>query len=367
MSSKKDNIKLLDNQFMKLALSIARNHDGLTGENPSVGCVVTKNNIIISSGVTSLNGRPHAEVNALKSIKKKTKNSTIYITMEPCTHHGKTPPCTDFIIKSKVKRVVYSVPDIDVRTSNKALKKLKSKGIKVKQSVYKKDVKEFYKKYFFNKKYQMPFVTGKIACSKDGFIKSNKEKYITNDHSINISHLLRYRNEGILISYKTLNTDNPQLNCRLNGLENFSPKRFILDKDLKSKIKCYVFNDKYKTKTYILHNSNNKKKINFFKKKKINLIKIQIDKNNKLNLKEALNRIYKLKINTLLVEGGKELTYNFILNNLFNEFFLFKSSKNLANNGSKNILNILKRISLTLKKQNILDTYSNKDKIIKYF
>ncbi len=367
MSSRKDNTTSADNQFMKLALSIARDNEGLTGENPSVGCVVTKNNNIISSGVTSVNGRPHAETNALKSLKKRAKNSTIYITMEPCTHYGKTPPCTDIIIKSKISRVVYAVEDKDERTSHKASKKLKAQGIKVTKSICIKEAKKFYKKYFFNKKNKMPYVIGKIACSNDNYIKSKKKKYITNDHSLQVSHLLRYRNQGILVSYKTLNSDNPKLNCRLNGLEKYSPKRFILDANLKSQIKHTVFNDGMKKITYVFHNSNNLKQIHSFRKKKINLIRIDTDKNNKLNLKQALHYIFKNKVNSLLVEGGKELTNSFISNRLFNEFYLFKSSKNLTKNGSINILNTLKSISKNFKKRSLLDTYLDKDKIIKFF
>tara|TARA_B100000902_G_scaffold121230_1_gene121409 strand:+ start:465 stop:1577 length:1113 start_codon:yes stop_codon:yes gene_type:complete len=367
MSSKKDNIKTLDNQFMKLALSIARINDGLTGENPSVGCVVTKNNNIISSGVTSFSGRPHAETNALQNLKKNTKNSTIYITMEPCTHYGKTPPCTDLIVKSKINRVVYAVHDKDERTAKKASKKLKSQGIKVTNSICKKDAANFYKKYFFTKKNKIPYVIGKIACSNDNYIKSKRNKYITNEHSLNVSQLLRYRNEGILISYKTLNSDNPKLDCRLPGLEKHSPKRFILDKNLKSNYKSKIFNNEMKKKSFILHGSNNLKKINLFKSKKINLIKVDTDNGNKLNLRNLLNSIYKKHVNTLLVEGGRELTNEFISNRLFNEFYLFKSSNNLKKNGSINILSTLKRISKNFKKHSLLDTYTNKDKVIKFF
>lgn len=367
MSSKKDNIKSLDIQFMKLALSIARINDGLTGENPSVGCIITKNNNIISSGATSINGRPHAETNALQNLNKNAENSTIYITMEPCTHYGKTPPCTDIIIKSKIKRVVYAIEDRDKRTAHKALSKLKRHGINVTKSVCKKEVKNFYKKYFHNKKYKMPYVIGKIACSNDNYIKSKKNKYITNEHLLNVSHLLRYRSQGILISYKTLVSDKPKLDCRLKGLEKYSPKRFILDKNLRSKYNLNILNNETKKNTYILHGSNNVKKIKLLKRKKINLIKINIDTNNRINLNDMLNAIYKNKVSTLLVEGGKDLTNAFIANKLFNEFYLFKSSKNLANNGSINIMSTLKRLSKSFKKHHLLDTYTNKDKIIKFF
>ena len=135
MSSKKDKAQLNDINFLKLALRLAKNNEGLTGENPSVGCVIVNNNKIVSTGVTSVGGKPHAEVNAINNIKGKHKNLTAYITMEPCTHFGKTPPCTKKIIDKKIKKVVYGINDVDIRTAQKAHKKLKSKSIKVLKNV----------------------------------------------------------------------------------------------------------------------------------------------------------------------------------------------------------------------------------------
>ena len=113
----------------------------------------------------------------------------------------------------------------------------------------------------------MPYITGKIACSKDNYIKSNKSQYISNQESLNVTHLLRYRNDGILVSYKTINADNPKLNCRLPGLENFSPKIFIMDRNLRTKNSSYVLNCINRRNTFIFHNSNKLKKLNILKKK----------------------------------------------------------------------------------------------------
>lgn len=367
MSSKKDN-KNLDETLMKLALSLAKENEGLTKENPSVGCVIARKDEIISTGVTSYGGRPHAEVNAINNIKGNHNNLTAYITMEPCSHYGKTPPCTKKIIDYKfINKVVYGVDDIDHRTSTKAQKILKLKNIKVKKNICKKDILNFYKKYFFFKKKKLPFVTGKIACSKDNYIKKYNNKYITNSSLLEVSHLLRFRNEGILISYKTLNADNPKLNCRINGLEKYSPKIFILDKNLNSKKNSNIFKNNKKNKIFMFYNSNNRKKINFFIKKKVNLIKISTDKNNKFNLRLILSKIYNLKISSLLVEGGKILTESFIENKLFNDFYLFKSNKKLGDTGYLSISGIINKVSSIFKNQRLLDTYTNKDKIIKYF
>ena len=127
MSLKKDRTNSFDNKFMRFAINLANNQKGLTGTNPSVGCVIVKDKKIISYGATSLNGRPHAETIALKKCKNKSSESTIYVTLEPCSHHGKTPPCTNSIIKSKVKKVYYSIEDSDLRSFNNSKKILKSK------------------------------------------------------------------------------------------------------------------------------------------------------------------------------------------------------------------------------------------------
>ena len=123
MSTKKDKFNKKDRYYMNLAFKLARDKVGLTGENPAVGCVIVKNNQVISLGQTGINGRPHAEFNAIKESKQNLKGSKIYVSLEPCTHYGKTPPCVNKIIDSNIKRVVYSINDVDVRTAKKAYKK----------------------------------------------------------------------------------------------------------------------------------------------------------------------------------------------------------------------------------------------------
>ncbi len=197
MSSKKDKF------YLKLALNLAKQHEGLTGENPSVGCIIVKNNKILSLSKTSINGRPHAEANAIRLANKNDlKGSTIYVTLEPCTHHGKTPPCTDLIIKKKISKIVYGSNDIDTRTANKLKIVLKKHNIFTKK-VKMKEITDFYKSYFFIRKNKLPYITAKLACSNDYYIYSKKNKNITNELSRKTSHLLRYKNNAILITSKT--------------------------------------------------------------------------------------------------------------------------------------------------------------------
>jgi len=153
----------------------------------------------------------------------------MYVTLEPCCHHGLTPPCTDLIIKSKISEVIYSVTDIDKRVSNKSFKILNSKKIIVKKGLLKNKIENFYSPYFFNRKKKLPYVTGKIAISKNNIIYSKKQKKITNSYTDRFTHMLRYQNDSLMITHKTLNKDNPKLNCRLKGFEKFSPKRIILE------------------------------------------------------------------------------------------------------------------------------------------
>ena len=129
MSSKRDKFSLKDKNFMKLALDLARARKGLTGENPSVGCLIVKDDKIISFGQTGYNGRPHAEYNAIKDSFEKLDGSTMYVTLEPCNHYGKTPPCTNIITKNKIAEVIYSIDDIDKKVRGKSFKILKKKKL----------------------------------------------------------------------------------------------------------------------------------------------------------------------------------------------------------------------------------------------
>ena len=152
MSTKKDKFLNKDKTFMELALNLAKARHGLTGPNPSVGCVIVKNNKILSIGQTGFNGTPHAEFNAIKNSNENLEGSKMYVTLEPCSHYGKTPPCTNIIIKNKIKEVVYAVEDIDNKVKGKTLKILQSKNILVKKNLLKNEVNKFYIPYFFNRK-----------------------------------------------------------------------------------------------------------------------------------------------------------------------------------------------------------------------
>ena len=329
MSTKKDKFSSKDKLYMDLALDLARAREGVTGTNPSVGCVIVKNDKIISIGQTSYNGRPHAETNAIKNSFDNLKGSTMYVTLEPCSHHGVTPPCTSEIIKSKISKVIYSVIDIDKRVKGKTFKILKSKKINVYTGLLKNKVNEFYTSYFYNRRKKLPFVSGKIAVAKNNLIYSKNKKKITNWRSDRFTHLLRYKNDTILISYKTLNKDNPKLSCRLKNFKKF-PKRIILDNRLETNTKSYIFRTSNKDNTIFFYNEAKKSKISEFKKKKIKIIKSKTDRWKKFDISTILKKLYHLGCRNILVEGGNDLTKDFLKKKIYNRFYLFKSTKILS-------------------------------------
>ena len=356
-----------DKYYISLANTLARNSLGYTGPNPSVGAVVVKKDNVISFGTTGYTGRPHAEVNALNTLSKNDKkNSTIYISLEPCAHKGKTDPCVKKIISSKLNKVVYSINDADLRTSGKSYKILNSKKIKVKKNILQNSSKIIYKKYFYTKKNNKPYVYGKMAISKDYYLKDKKNFYITNKYSLQTTHILRSKVNCILTSSKTINADNPKLNCRIDGLINFSPQIVILDKNLKINNKSYLVNNAKNTRTYLLYNKINIKKIKFLKSKKIILIHTPLYKNN-LDFNFILKKLSTYEISSILVEGGKTLTNSLLKNNYFNEFYLFISSKSLKNRGSIKIKNIKSSLSTRFKKVKFNETFLDKDNLIHYY
>ena len=336
MSTKKDKFSKKDKSFMHLALNLARTRVGLTGDNPSVGWVIVKNDKILSIGQTGFNGRPHAEHNAIANSFQNLNGSAMYVTLEPCNHYGLTPPCTKSIIKSGINEVTYSLEDIDKKVKGKSFKMLSKKKIKVNKGLLKVEAKHLYDSYITNRIKKLPYVTGKIAISKNKVIYSKETKRITDKVSDKLTHYLRYKNDAIMISSKTLNTDNPKLNCRLKGYEKFSPKRIIVDKNLEIKLNSYIFRTMNKTNTIIFHNSSNNSKIKILKQKKIILIKFKLKENKLFDLKMILKKLYIEGVRNLLVEGGDKITKSFLKKRLFNQFYLFKSPNKLLKD-NKNV------------------------------
>ena len=366
MSTKKDKFSLKDKNYMRLALNLARARKGLTGENPSVGCLIVKNDRIISIGQTGYNGRPHAEHNAIKNSLEKINGSKMYVTLEPCNHYGKTPPCTSSIIKNGISEIIYGMDDIDKKVKGKSFKILSNKKIKVKKGLLKNEAKNLYDSYIVNRKKKLPYVTGKIAVSKNKLIYSRGTKRITNKSSDKLTHYLRYKNDSIMISSKTLNIDNPKLNCRLKGFEKFSPKRIVLDRDLEIKLSSYIFKSANKNNTLIFYNSSNNKKIKILKKKGITLIKSNINNKKLFDLRIILKKLYTFGTRNLLVEGGDKITKNMIINKLIDKFYLFKSPKNLSIKTNHIAFTSFNILNMKYKKKSKINSKLEKDNITIY-
>ena len=366
MSTKKDKFSIKDKNYMNLAINLARVRQGLTGVNPSVGCVITKDDDIISIGQTGFNGRPHAETNAINNSLQNLSGAKMYVTLEPCNHYGKTPPCTKRIIKSGIKEVFYPINDIDNKVKGKSFKILIKENIKVSRGLLKNKTMDLYESYIINRKYKLPFVTAKIAISKNKLLYSEKVKRITNQSSDKLSHYLRYKNDAIMISSNTLNIDNPKLNCRLSGYEKFSPKRIILDKDLNINLSTYIFKTAKKNNTIIFHCSSDHSKIKILKKKGITLIKSRLNFKKRFNLKIIFKKLFSLGIRNLLVEGGEKITKNMLKNRLINQFYLFESLKTLPKTKKHVIFTSNNILNRNYKVKSMISSKLAKDKITIY-
>ena len=366
MSTKKDKFSLKDKRYMKIALDLANARKGLTGKNPSVGCIIVKNDQIISLGQTGFNGRPHAEYNAIKNSIDELNGSIMYVTLEPCNHYGKTPPCTKTIIKSGISKIIYSIDDIDKKVKGKSFKILSDKNIKVKRGLLKNEAKNLYDSYFKNRIKKLPYVSAKIAVSKNNLIYSQGTKRITDKNSDKFTHYLRYKNDSIMISSKTLNIDNPKLNCRLKGYEKFSPRRIILDRNLAISLKSYIFRSTKKDNTILIYNKSDKKKIKILKKKGIILIKSKLDNKGLFDFKIVFKKLFLKGIRNLLVEGGDKITKYLIKKGLVDRFYLFKSDKKIISDKINQSFTSLDILNNKYKNKLKLSPKLAKDKITIY-
>ena len=345
MANKNNNLNYKDINYIKLAYEQASINLGSTSANPSVGCVIVKNNSVISSGYTSLNGRPHAEYNALKK-KIDYKNSDIYVSLEPCSHYGKTPPCTNKIIRKKIKRVIFSVNDADARSKKKAKKKFIDKKIKVRNNILKKIGKDFYQSYFLQSSNNLPFIDAKLAISKDYYTINLKERWITNNQSRKLGNFIRSKYDCLVTTSKTINDDNPLLDCRIEGLEKKTPDLVIIDRHLNINKNSKVFKKKNR-KIYILTSTNNTSKKDYFKKRGVKIVQIE-DIN--LNIRNVFYHIKNLGFNRILIESGITFLNKAIMSNIVKNFYLFKSSRMLKSKGhnNSNVL-IFKKAKITEK------------------
>ncbi|NTJ41804.1 bifunctional diaminohydroxyphosphoribosylaminopyrimidine deaminase/5-amino-6-(5-phosphoribosylamino)uracil reductase RibD [Agrobacterium larrymoorei] len=223
-----------DERFMARAIEISRRHTGLTETNPSVGCVLVKDGQIIAEAVTSIGGRPHAERNALDIAGEAAKGATAYVTLEPCSHWGRTPPCANALVEFGIARAVVSVDDPDERVAGRGYQILRDAGISVDTGILRQESERALAGYLTRKIKKRPHVTLKLAVSADGMIgrKDEGQVAITGPEARHAVHELRARCDAILVGIGTALSDDPELNVRISGMEHHSPVRFVLDRRL---------------------------------------------------------------------------------------------------------------------------------------
>ncbi|MGJ7037827.1 diaminohydroxyphosphoribosylaminopyrimidine deaminase/5-amino-6-(5-phosphoribosylamino)uracil reductase [Shinella sp. BE166] len=216
---------------MAAAIRLCRRNLGLTATNPSVACLIVKDGVILGSAVTAPGGRPHAETQALAEAGEAAHGATAYVTLEPCSHHGKTPPCADALIAAGVARIVVSVTDPDERVAGRGLSMLRDAGIAVETGVLEAEGREALAAYLTRQTKRRPYVTLKLAVSADGMLGrlGTGQVAITGPVSRGQVHVLRAETDAILVGIGTALADDPELTCRLPGLEARSPVRIVLD------------------------------------------------------------------------------------------------------------------------------------------
>lgn len=323
----KSNFELQDQIFMNLALNLSKKNIGLTASNPSVGAVLVKDNIIISTGITGENGVPHAENIAITKAGSKANGATIYVTLEPCSHFGKTPPCVDLIISSKISRVVVATLDPDSRVNGSGIKKLQDARIKVDVGLMAEQAQKINRGFFASRIKNRPFITLKLATSFNGKIATldNSDRWISNAISQNYAHYLRAKNDAILVGSGTVNIDDPMLNCRLKGLSNYSPKRIILSEKLNIDVNKKIIQTAKEIPTYIATSSSDVKNFTDFG---VKIINFSIN-----NLNDFVKKLPELGINNLLIEGGSVVANEFLEAGLIDEFIHIKSPKIIGEDG----------------------------------
>ena len=276
-----------------------------------VGCVIVVDNKIITEGYTSPYGGNHAEVNAINTVKNKSllKTATLYVTLEPCSHHGKTPPCSDLIIKHKIPNIVIGCIDDNPEVAGKGIQKLKDSGCNVTVGVLENECKDHHKRFFTFHNSKRPYIILKWAESKDKFIapKSKEKKepvWITNEFSRQLVHKWRTEEQAILVGANTVKEDNPSLTAREYNGKN--PIRIVIDKDKKLSKDYSIFNNLAKTILISKDNTDFSKPI----------------------AQQICDYLYNYNINSVIIEGGSKTLQTFINENLWDEARVFIGPNN---------------------------------------
>ncbi|KIA83752.1 riboflavin biosynthesis protein RibD [Kaistella solincola] len=339
----------MDHEFyMQRCLDLAYKALGKTYPNPIVGCVIVHNCEIIGEGFHEKAGENHAEINAIKSVRNPEllKESTIYVSLEPCSHFGKTPPCANKIVEIGFKKVVIGCLDSNKAVNGKGKKIIEDAGIEVISGILEQKCKIANKRFFTFQEKKRPFIVLKWAESGDGFLDQNRQPtQIGNYLTKQFVHQLRSQEEAILVGTKTALTDDPSLTTR--EIEGRNPIRILLDLDLKVPENFKIFNGEAKTIVF------NTKKNSVLK----DLIFVKINRENVAE--EMLKHLYELQIQSVLIEGGAFTLQQFINNNLWDEAIIIKNENLRLENGTKAPTLSSKPEKVLKMRQNFVEFYQN--------
>ena len=347
----------LHEKYIKRCIQLAKNGLGATYPNPMVGCVIVYNETIIGEGWHKKAGEPHAEVNAINSVKDKSllKKATIYVSLEPCSHYGKTPPCANLIVESGIKKAVIGIIDSNSKVSGRGVLHLQQNGCDVIVGVLQNECYNLNKRFFTFHKLKRPFIVLKWAETNDGFIDKYRTEaadispnWISNQYSQQYVHKMRADEQAIFVGTKTALNDNPSLTTR--SWEGENPLRVVLDRKLKIPVSYNLYDGS--VKTIILNEVKNDKDLT----KRLFFEKIDFSKNVPTQVCEVL---YKYEIQSVIVEGGAQTLQSFINANLWDEAFVFVGAINFKK-GIK--APELQKVSSEIRKisNDILFIYKNK-------
>jgi len=320
-------------KWMKAALALAKRGLGKVAPNPAVGCLLVKDGVVIGRGWTQQGGRPHAETEALAMAGTSSRGATAYVTLEPCAHHGETPPCAEALIKAQVAKVIIAVQDPDPRVAGRGVSMLQAAGISVEQNILKDQALALNAGFFNRVTKQRPFFTLKSASSIDGRIatSSGDSQWITGPEARRYGHMLRAQHDAIVVGINTVLADNPALDCRLEGLENFSPVPVVLDSNLRIPIASQLLMNAFERPPIIICNESlkNSVKANDIINTGAKLIFVP-DVHDVENTSKCLA---KLGFNRVLVEGGGQVLASFLGHNFCDQLLVFVGSKVIGGDG----------------------------------
>ena len=314
---------------MRVALRLAGRGAGNTSPNPMVGAVVVKRGQVVGQGYHQSAGTPHAEIHALRSAGEQAQDATIYVTLEPCNHQGRTPPCTEAIVRSGVNRVVMGCSDPNPRVSGGGADYLRSKGISVEVGVLEERCFKLNEPFIKHITTGLPLVIAKVAASLDGKIASHlgDSRWISNERSRRFVHRLRHAVDGILVGVGTVIADNPRLTTRLPGKKGKNPLRIVLDTHLRTPPDCLVAAQNNEASTLIATGPEPyKKRKAVLEGQGVEVLPLPL-KRGRVSLPALLKHLGKCDITSLLVEGGAEVHGGFFYDNLVDKVYLFFAPK----------------------------------------